>query len=164
MADQVAVMRNGRLVQSGVPSEVYEHPADVEVAQFLGEAVILPATVSAGRAQSILGCLPLTAPSADGPAQIMIRPEQIHFSTDARDAGQVVAEVLEVFYYGHDAAVRAQVSGGGPMILSRTIGATRPDPGAIVSVSVRGTATVLPTSGAARTLACDLSGHGGRDT
>ena len=146
MADQVAVMRAGRLVQSGLPSAVYDHPADAEVAQFLGEAVILAATVVGGRADSVLGYLPLAVPVADGPAQILVRPEQIHFSAEYRDAsGGIAAEVLEVQYYGHDAAIRARITPSGPIISSRTLGAVRPEPGAIVGVSVQGAATVLPS-------------------
>jgi iron(III) transport system ATP-binding protein len=144
MADQVAVMRNGRLVQSDEPSAIYNHPADAEVARFLGEAVILNATVSAGGADSSLGRIPLTVPAADGPVQVLVRPEQIQLTAVGSGPGNgISAEVLEVYYYGHDAAVRAQVADGGPVIMSRTVGLDRPQPGAIVGVSVRGTATVL---------------------
>jgi iron(III) transport system ATP-binding protein len=144
MADQVAVMRDGRLVQSDKPSAVYDHPADADVAQFLGEAVIISAMVSHGWADGALGPLQLSAPCADGPAQLLVRPEQIHLTADVSGAaGEISAEVLEVYYYGHDAAVRAQINGG-PVILSRTVGAARPEPGAVVRVSVHGPATVLP--------------------
>jgi iron(III) transport system ATP-binding protein len=147
MADQVAVMRDGRLVQSDIPSALYEHPADADVAQFLGDAVILRAVVSGGRAMSVLGSIPVTGSRADGPTQILVRPEQIKLRSDVpRSAHDVVAEVLEVYYYGHDASVRARIADSGEVILSRTLGAGRPTPGEVVTVQVAGPATVLPTA------------------
>ncbi|HTO01988.1 MAG TPA: ABC transporter ATP-binding protein [Microthrixaceae bacterium] len=45
MADHVAIMRDGKVVQYGSPSEIYAHPSDTEIAGFLGDAVLLPGTV-----------------------------------------------------------------------------------------------------------------------
>ena len=44
LADQVAVMRGGRLVSRRRPSEVYLSPSDPQVAEFVGRAVVLPGT------------------------------------------------------------------------------------------------------------------------
>lgn len=46
MADDVAIMRSGRVVQFGAPSEVYTHPSDAEIAGFLGDAVLVPGAVT----------------------------------------------------------------------------------------------------------------------
>ncbi len=54
MADRIAVMHDGKLVQIGTPQEVYNHPATTFVADFLGEANFLDATVvSAGSTATI---------------------------------------------------------------------------------------------------------------
>lgn len=45
LADQVVVMRDGRIVQVGSPRDVYENPADVATARFVGDAVVLDGTV-----------------------------------------------------------------------------------------------------------------------
>lgn len=47
-ADQLAVMRAGRLVQFGHPMDLYRYPDDEQTAHFLGEAVVLPARIEAG--------------------------------------------------------------------------------------------------------------------
>ena len=47
VSDRVAVMRAGRIVQVGTPRALYERPASVFVARFLGRANILPGTVRA---------------------------------------------------------------------------------------------------------------------
>lgn len=57
-ADHVAVVRDGRVVQMGTPQEVYDSPADLGVARFVGEAVELSATALSATALSA------TAPSA----------------------------------------------------------------------------------------------------
>jgi multiple sugar transport system ATP-binding protein len=62
MADRVAVMLGGEILQIGSPREVYERPADLRVAQFIGSPRIneLPATADAGGRLSLGGqALPL---------------------------------------------------------------------------------------------------------
>ncbi|QMV01797.1 ATP-binding cassette domain-containing protein [Devosia sp. D6-9] len=74
-ADYVAVMRDGRLVQTGSPQDLYLHPADPQTARFLGDAIILRAVVTDGIAHTLLGQVAVAAKS--GPQTIMLRPEQI---------------------------------------------------------------------------------------
>lgn len=76
-ADQVAVMRAGQLVQAGRPSELYLRPRDAETASFLGETIVLPAQLAGGWADCALGRLAVNDPTRTGPAQIMLRPEQL---------------------------------------------------------------------------------------
>src|SRR5690606_39963483 len=58
-ADLVAVVRDGRVVQSGTPQEVYHGPSDMQVATFVGEAVVVPAVVTDGVATTPVGRLNL---------------------------------------------------------------------------------------------------------
>jgi iron(III) transport system ATP-binding protein len=143
LADEVAVMRSGRLVQIAAPQELYRSPADADVARSVGAAIVLPATVSGGRARSVLGELELAAPAADGPVRVLLRPEQLRLS-DSTAAG-VPATVAEVTFYGHDAAVHLDVTGDdGPVRLTaRVIGHPTPAPGDRVSVSAVGTVQAL---------------------
>jgi iron(III) transport system ATP-binding protein len=76
-ADQLAVMRAGRLAQVGTPREVYARPVDAATASFLGEAIVLPARVRGTVADSALGALPVDAGDFEGDASILLRPEQI---------------------------------------------------------------------------------------
>ncbi|MFE1785967.1 ABC transporter ATP-binding protein, partial [Streptomyces sp. NPDC059506] len=67
IADRVAVMRSGKVVQYGTPQEVYRHPADAWVAGFVGDAVLLPGTVEGpGKttAATALGPVPLAVGAA----------------------------------------------------------------------------------------------------
>jgi iron(III) transport system ATP-binding protein len=144
LADQVAVMRAGRLVQLDSPEEVYRSPSDAGVAGFVGEAVLLPAQVRDGRAACALGLLPVRADGSgapDGPARILLRPEQILLGGPA-GAG-VPARVRDVSYFGHDAAVRLELDGG-PEVLARVAGHPLPAPGTTVRLTVAGEALAYP--------------------
>jgi thiamine transport system ATP-binding protein len=73
LADRVAVMRAGRVVQTGPPSEVWRRPADEETARFLGCGEVVPATVRDGTATCELGSIRLPwAP--EGEVLLGLRP------------------------------------------------------------------------------------------
>ncbi|GAA1799007.1 ABC transporter ATP-binding protein [Planosporangium flavigriseum] len=145
LADQVAVMREGRLVQVGTPDTVYSSPTDPAVAEFVGAAVLLPGTVDGQRAECALGTLTVAPGSVQGPAQLVIRPEQIQLSRDGGNGG-IVARVGEVAYFGHDATVRLHLEPGGPEVVARVMGARTPDPGARVRLSVDGVVAAYPST------------------
>ena len=134
LADQVAVMRAGRLVQSAPPSEVYLSPSDPQVAEFVGRAVVLPGTAAGTRAACALGEVVLTGP-ADGQVSLMIRPEQVY--VDQAHADGVRGTVDEVDYYGHDCAVRVRLEDG-TTVLSRLAGVRHPAAGDVVHLRVTG--------------------------
>jgi iron(III) transport system ATP-binding protein len=96
-ADQLVILREGRLVQKGPPRDLYLAPVDPLTAEFLGQAIILDATVADGQAQSSLGTLLLAHECPPGPAKVMLRPEQLRLEAHRPDApngtgrGRVVA-------------------------------------------------------------------------
>ncbi|RPF26127.1 ABC transporter ATP-binding protein [Georgenia muralis] len=111
IADVVAVVRAGQVVQAAAPEQLYRAPADLDVATFVGEAVILPADVAGGVATTALGRLPLLRGDqvSDGHGLVAVRPEQVHIVRSGR--GGVTAKVLGTTFYGHDASVRLSVCG-----------------------------------------------------
>lgn len=76
-ADHLAVLRDGRLVQAGLPEELYHRPKDAFVAQFLGEAILLDVEVADGVAQTPIGLIVTDRPRHSGRGQLLLRPEQI---------------------------------------------------------------------------------------
>lgn len=93
-ADQVAVMREGLLVQCGHPLELYLRPKDEAIAGFLGESIVLPAQLTGGWADCALGRIAVDDSQRTGSAQIMLRPEQL----------QVVEVAADVAAHGSDPA------------------------------------------------------------
>jgi iron(III) transport system ATP-binding protein len=140
LADQVAVMREGRLAQVGSPREVYQQPVDRSVAEFVGAAVVLDAVVEADLARCALGALPVAAGTAPGPASVLVRPEQLVLG--AVGSG-VRAQVVDVGYHGHDATVRLRLPDLVAPVLARVHGGSAPSVGDAVGVTVLGVATVL---------------------
>jgi iron(III) transport system ATP-binding protein len=114
MADQVAVMRDGRIVQSGPPAQVYAGPVDAWVADFIGEAVLLKAKVANGVAHTVLGELAL-AGRAEGTATVLVRPEQVEVMV-AADPAAVMATVLRQDFFGHDAILALRLDDGSDVL------------------------------------------------
>ena len=141
MADQVAVLRGGRLVQLTDPRTLYRTPTDLDVATFVGEAVLLDGDVRDGRAHCALGALPLGRPAPEGSARILLRPEQLRL-TGPVDRGPV-ARVRSVDFYGHDSRVVLDLPSG-ISVTARMEGAELPVPGQEVGISVRGGALAYP--------------------
>jgi iron(III) transport system ATP-binding protein len=148
MADQVAVLRDGRLVQRTDPRTLYRRPGDLDVALFVGEAVVLDAEVRNGRAHCVLGALTYEQTSADpvpdGAARVLLRPEQLRLSAPVATAP--IAKVHSVDFYGHDSRAWLDLPGG-MRVSARLEGVEVPSAGDDVSVTVRGTALVFPPVG-----------------
>jgi iron(III) transport system ATP-binding protein len=151
MGRQVAVLRQGKLVQVASPEMLYRHPVDAELAQFVGEAVLIPG-VSTGRTVTCsLGQLPLASGMPEGPVTVLIRPEQIRLTPNPEgnpsDEVGIRARVSEVEFYGHDASVKLHLSNdaGAATLAARVPGYMAPHPGEEVSLFVRGEVVAYPT-------------------
>jgi len=146
LADAVAVMRRGAVIQTDAPRDLYRAPVDPEVGAFVGGATVVPARIHDGRATFSFGSAPLAAPAPDGEARVLLRPEQVLITRDA-----VGARVEQVHFYGHDAAVRLLVLPGGPALVARLAGLDSPEVGAEVGVGIVGPVVVYPTAEATET-------------
>ena len=137
-SDQVAIMHQGRFSQVGSPSEVYATPADRHSAAFLGDAVFLRGRASGARVTTALGALRLSEPSAEGPVDVLLRPEQIHVGE--MSPGRPCAEVLSTTYFGHDALVALRLQADRTVVTARVHGSDVPPTGSIVGLTVDGNA------------------------
>lgn len=105
IADRVAVMRDGRIVQVGSPVEIYERPVDVAAARLTGPVSLLEVVVGERRGDRIaisVGDATLEVPAealgtgdcSTGPALALVRPEW------ARMGGSLSGVVRHVAYRG----------------------------------------------------------------
>lgn len=113
MSDSVAVMRDGAVLQTATPHDLYSRPSDCWVARFLGEAEFVAGTAAGGRVETALGTFPDDSRSS-GDVEVMIRPEAVRLTLDA--AGPAL--VVDREFYGHDQLVTLAV--GGSRLLART--------------------------------------------
>lgn len=132
LADVLAVMQHGRIVQTGTPRELYMRPASPFVARFLGEANFLLAQAYGDQAECVLGRVTLDAPARGG-VQLLIRPEALDVC--AAEDGRI--QVEQVLYFGHDQLLSLRLDGG-ERLLARTDGASALPAGARVHVRPRG--------------------------
>jgi iron(III) transport system ATP-binding protein len=144
LADRVAVMRDGRIQQDGTPEEVYGRPTDHWVTGFLGDAEILPGTVSGGAVECELGRFPVPA-EMDGEVDVVIRPESVALGQGRAPRGDRSHEGVVVAreYYGHDQLVVVELPSG-RRVRSRSIGFPIWHPGDHVRVWVDGPVNALP--------------------
>jgi iron(III) transport system ATP-binding protein len=151
LADAVAVLREGRVEQAGSPEEVYERPRSRWVAEFLGEADVLPGTADAGVVECELGRFS-TGRDLDGAVQVVIRPESVAIGHSAESGDAAEAVVVERSFYGHDQLVHLEL-GSGLRLRSRRLGFPSWHPGDRVRVWLDGPVNALaidtqPTSSA----------------
>jgi multiple sugar transport system ATP-binding protein len=117
MADTIAIMNQGVIEQLGAPQEVYDRPASVFVADFIGSPamnfIALPGGYTAGARQLRLGESMLAVPELreDAPgAKLLfgVRPEHVRFAADSL----VRAEVLGAEYLGSSQIVTCRLADG----------------------------------------------------
>ncbi|MGI6585754.1 MAG: ABC transporter ATP-binding protein [Gracilibacteraceae bacterium] len=152
MSDIVAIMRGGVLEQLGTPEQVYDSPASLFVASFLGECTTILGvcldgsgafeTPSMGRIQ---GRMP--AGKFTGQAVLCIRPENLYLSTDVESPAQgdyhFTASVTQKIFKGFNTRIKVECRG--ETILSDVIGKSPLQPGDTVTISFSAqNALVLP--------------------
>lgn len=111
MAQDLAVLNAGRLIQAGPAASVYLHPAHVRVAELIGfpRCNVLPGQVVDGRCTTAAASFPLAAPVAAGPVLAAIRPEHLMPHDEATADG--VGEVMLIEDLGAECVVYLTVAG-----------------------------------------------------
>ena len=77
MADQICVLKDGKMVQSGPPESLYRQPISAFVAGFFGEVTMLPAVVNNGVAATVIGDFPAPDLGDNTAATVVVRPEAL---------------------------------------------------------------------------------------
>lgn len=95
MADEIAVLRHGRVVQTGPPGELYRRPADRATAELLGDANVVTGTADGPTVTCSLGRLALAEP-ATGLVDVLVRPETITTANGHPDAVSAMVTALRM--------------------------------------------------------------------
>ncbi len=146
LADFVAVMRGGEILQFGTPADVYERPVDPWVASFVGDTVELDGVWRDGRVDCALGTLAAdwmgaeACPTAGRTVRVMLRPEWLTLTE-----GGTPAVATAIAYAGHDALVSFTLVGG-IVVRARIAAPDLPQLGAHALLGVRQNALAYPAS------------------
>jgi iron(III) transport system ATP-binding protein len=146
LGHEVAVLWQGRLIQTATPETIYRRPVTRELASFIGEAVLLQGVAARDRVTCELGELTLSAPAQDGAVDVMVRPEQIRLWRDGEATPDGTAAfdavVRDVIFQGQDAGVGLQLqSAAGTLVRARVPGYRTPQPGERVRLAIDGDVT-----------------------
>jgi len=157
MADRIAVMNAGRIVQIGPPQELYNHPATRFVADFLGEANFIEGKASAGEIAGAAGGSAIATPAGpvkiarnfpvDADVTVCVRPERLTITPlgaapdgararDGDEAFRFVASVASCMYLGEIRQYTCRLGDGTLWRVSQLAGAWEgPAQGAEVTLS-----------------------------
>ena len=107
LADRIALMRDGTIVQEGTPEELYQAPASRWAAEFVGAANFVAGTVSNGLVRTTIGTFPANGASGASSVEVLVRPELLELALDPVGSAEVVAREFR----GHDVFYRVLLNG-----------------------------------------------------
>lgn len=138
VSDRIIVMNKAVIAQDGSPRELYDAPASAFVADFIGEANILPCkveSVSGGVAKVSIGPISITTPARGhrgGPAQLAIRPNRITMSP-AGTKNSLPGTVRKATYVGSHMEYVVETASGSLFVVSPDVAAVH-EPGQAIGL------------------------------
>src|SRR5688572_15306374 len=114
LADRIALMRDGAVVQEGTAEEIYLAPADRWTAEFVGAGNFLPGRADGDLVETLVGRFPLAA-GATGDVEVLVRPELLELEVDPLGDAEVVGREFR----GHDVFYRVRLSDGTLLLSQR---------------------------------------------
>ncbi len=146
MADEIALMRDGKIVQQGAPYNVYTRPVDRASVAFFSDANVLEATVTGALADTVFGQF-LAPGVADGtPVNIVFRPQHLRIDFDragkgprptATDGTPARAVVERARFMGNESLVEFVLEEDGSRLKATVPNVFLPQPGAVMWLTVR---------------------------
>ncbi len=112
LADRIALMRDGRIVQAGPPVELYCRPASAFAARFFGEVNRLAGIARGGAVATPLGPIPAAELGDGTPVQVLIRPEALALGDDPPAGLGACGRVVAARLLGRASLIHLSVGAG----------------------------------------------------
>ena len=132
LSDRIAVFNDGRIEQIGTPTELYEYPDSLFVAQFLGESSLFHGIVHGGKEVDANGHR-LAASRGEQPngtpVAVVVRPERIRIEPDGPrpDSNNAVpGRILQHIYFGNSRKVEVRLDDDTTVLVRESAGALSP--------------------------------------
>ncbi|NQW08542.1 MAG: ABC transporter ATP-binding protein [Alphaproteobacteria bacterium] len=148
VSDRIIVMRNAEIAQEGTPRDLYERPADLFVADFIGDANLLDVDilrVADGVAVVLIGGVEAELPSrglSPGPAKIAIRPESVLLGEPSPNS-PLVGTIEKAAYLGNHLEYQVSTPAGDLFVIDPQVEPAR-SVGASVAVGFGGKLALIP--------------------
>ena len=146
MADQIALMRGGRIIQRGAPYAIYTNPADREAAMFFSDVNVIPGVVEGAEAGTPFGTFAAPGLAAGADVEIVIRPQHLKMDFDRNGAGPrptpsdgvpARARVARARFMGDQSIVELTMDHDGSILKAAVPGVFLPKPGTPLWLSLR---------------------------
>jgi len=108
--DRVVVLDSGRIVQEGIPSEVYGDPRSEAAAVATGDVSVVPVTIRGNVVESIIGSWEVDRAPFQGSGIALIRPDDFSVAGPGEES-DLIFSVEEASFYGGAWHVRGVLSG-----------------------------------------------------
>ncbi|MFN3891789.1 MAG: ABC transporter ATP-binding protein [Beijerinckiaceae bacterium] len=127
IADRIALMRGGRIVQTGAPEDLYKSPGSLFVARFFCDLNEIAAQARGGRVETALGAFEAPAGLIEGPCLVCLRPSSIQAVAPA--LGDVEGLVTSHRFLGECDLVAVAIDGLRDPLILKTPPRIGPKPG-----------------------------------
>jgi iron(III) transport system ATP-binding protein len=115
LADRIALMHDGRIVQAGSPEEIYFEPATRWAAEFVGAANVVAGRAAGGHVETAIGNFYAECGNGHAPVEVLVRPELLELRPDPLGSGRVVGREFR----GHDVFYRVRLDDGSELCSQR---------------------------------------------
>ncbi|PID37367.1 MAG: Fe3+/spermidine/putrescine ABC transporter ATP-binding protein [Rhodobacterales bacterium] len=138
MADEIALMRDGRIVQIAPPAEMYRAPVDRRAAAFFSDVNVVPGRVSGGSVDTPFGRFESAGLAEGQGAEVVIRPQHVRLdfdhagsapAPDAEFGGWAQAQVRRARFTGKESIVELDCAAVGGDLTATVPDMFLPDPG-----------------------------------
>ena len=139
LADRIALMRAGRLVQVGAPADLYLRPADAFAAAFFGEVNRLSGIVAGGQVATPVGPVPAAGFAEGQSVAVLIRPEGLLLDERPAAGAAALGRVEAARLLGRTSLIHLSVPDGGEAgvhMHARMPGLFLPDEGSRVAITL----------------------------
>lgn len=146
MADEIALMRGGRIVQRGAPYNIYNSPVDRQAAAFFSDINVLEAVVEGALTQTPFGQFLAPGLSDGTHVDIVIRPQHLKLDFDraghgprptVKDGTAARGTVVRARFMGRESLVEFRMDFGDVILRATVPGVFMPAPGTVMWLMIR---------------------------
>jgi len=116
MADRIALMNNGEIIQCGTPTELYTEPKSVFAASFFGDVNVFGGIAKEGIVVTPIGKLRAPFPD-DSPLQVLVRHGDLKLESDDENASSLPdGTIVQVKFTGHRSTLDIKLDADGSLL------------------------------------------------
>jgi len=145
MADRIALMRDGCIVQVGAPYHVYNHPVDRKAAAFFSDLNVIHGRVASRQTDTPFGLFLTPGLVDDADVEVIVRPQHLKIEEDGGVAPEASprtglparGRVERARFMGSESLIEVRMEHDGSLLKATVPGAYLPEPGAALWLSLR---------------------------